>query len=219
MEKIINNLKKIKNIIVKLYDKNIGKIKKRKLKVNDFTIISNNCFGGNFYRKNAMPYLTPTCGLFFMGEEYIKFIYDLDKYLNGSLIEISIEKSKYRDYLKMIQYDGVLGKIDDLEICFLHYKDFKEASEKWNRRKERINKDKIIYKFNDQNLCNYELLKKFDEFDAKHKICFTAKKYPELNTIQLKKYKDNIFVLSDSKSNDYKSEFNMYKYINNSFKI
>ena len=30
--------------------------------------------------------------------------------------EISIEESKYSNYLKLIQYEGVIGKIEDLEI-------------------------------------------------------------------------------------------------------
>ena len=214
----MDKLKYIYKILEKFYDKYFGKIYKKRLKFDNFTIISNNCFGGNFYRKNSMPYLTPTCGLFFMAEEYIKFIYDLDRYLSLPVVEIGIEDSKYENYLKMLQYDGVLGKIDDLEICFLHYKSFAEAKEKWDRRKQRINKDKIIYKFNDQNLCDYKILKKFDEFEGKNKICFTSKKYKELNTIQLRKYKKYNFVLNDSKKSDYKRDFNIYKYINNCFK-
>ena len=51
--------------------------------------------------------------------------------------------------------------------------DIKEINEKLNRRSKRINWNNIIYKFNDQNLCTYNELKKFDEFPAKNKICFT----------------------------------------------
>lgn len=61
-------------------------------------------------------------------------------------------------------------------------------------------------------MCTYEDLKKFDEFEAKNKICFTAKKYNEFNTIQIEKYKKYEYVLDDIKS--YKKYFDMYKFIN-----
>lgn len=212
--KIISNENKEK--LKKLYFRITGKIKNKKLKSKDVTIISNNCFGGIFYRDNALEYRTPTCGLFFMAEEYIKFIYNLDHYLSiDEIIEIKQEDSKYKEYLKEIQYNGIIGKIEDLEIMFLHYDNIEEAREKWNRRKKRINKEKMIFKFNDQNLCEYTHLQKFNEFDAKNKICFTAKKYDEIDSIQLEQYKNDEFVIKDANERDYKKYFNIYEYINN----
>lgn len=168
-----------------------------------------------FYKINGLKYQTPTCGLAFMADEYIKFIYKFEYYLSiDNINQISIEESKYKDHLLKIQYNGIIGKIDDLEVLFLHYKNIKEAEEKWNRRKERINKNFIIFKFNDQNLCEYSHLKAFDDFEAENKICFTAKKYKEFNTIQLKKYKNYEYVVNDYREKDYKKNFNMYKYIN-----
>lgn len=71
-----------------------------------------------------------------MGREYIKFIYNIRYYLEQELYFIDILDSNYSDYLQKIQYKGLIGKIDDLEICFLHYKNEKEAKEKWDRRKK-----------------------------------------------------------------------------------
>lgn len=197
---------------LKIYKNTIGKINNARIKNKDISIISNNCFGGIFCRNNNLKYLSPTCGMFFIGREYIKFIYNMKYYLEQELCFINILDSNYSDYLKKIQYKGLIGKLGDLEICFLHYKNEDEAREKWNRRKKRINFDKIVYKFNDQNMCTYEDLKKFDEFEAKNKICFTAKKYNEFNTIQIEKYKKYEYVLDDIKS--YKKYFDMYKFIN-----
>lgn len=208
-----NNVKKrLKDI----YYKYTGIFKQKKLKNKNFSIISNNCFGGIIYRNNHLLYNSPTCGLFFMAPEYIKFIYNIRKYINDVEIEeVKIENSKYFQYLKEKNYTGIIGKIDDIEICFLHYTDIKEVNEKWNRRSKRINWNNIIYKFNDQNLCTYKELKEFDDFKAKNKICFTAKKYKDLNTIQLKKYEKYEYVLSDTRPKDYKEELDIYDYINN----
>ncbi len=207
---------RIKKRIKDLYFRIIGEIKKKKLKNKNFTIISNNCFGGIVYRNNHLPYQSPTCGLFFMAPEYIKFIFNIKKYTyDVEIKEINIEESKYANYLKENKYDGIIGKIDDLEVCFLHYEDINEINEKWNRRSKRINWDKIIYKFNDQNLCTYKELKEFEKFNAKNKICFTAKKYEDINSIQLKQFEKEKYVLDDTKEKNYRNYFNIYKYINN----
>lgn len=39
-----------------------------------FTILSNNCWGGHVYRYFSLPYLTPTIGLYFYPDDYLKFI-------------------------------------------------------------------------------------------------------------------------------------------------
>lgn len=206
----------LKKFLKDRYYRISGDIRNKRLKNKDFTIISNNCFGGVVYRNNHIPYQSPTCGLFFMAPEYIKFIYDIKKYTSYVEIkEIPIEKSKYKEYLKETKYSGIIGVIDDLEICFLHYNNIKEINEKWNRRSKRINWNNIIYKFNDQNLCTYNELKKFDEFPAKNKICFTSKKYDDLITIQLKQYENDKYGISDTKERDYKRYFDIYDYINN----
>ena len=61
---------------------------------------------------------------------------------------ISVDESKYKDELIARHHDAVpLGKLDDVEIVFLHYATKEEAEEKWNRRKQRINWENIYYKF------------------------------------------------------------------------
>lgn len=203
----------MKKKIINLYKKTIGKINNKKIKNKNITIISNNCWGGIFYRNNNLEYCSPTLGMFFMADEYIKFIYEMKKYIESEIEFISVDQSRYCQYLKMIKYDGLVAQILDLEICFLHYDSEEEAKEKWNRRKERINWDNILFKFNDQNLCTYENLKRFNEFEAKNKICFTSKKYSELKTVQIKKYEKYNYVLDDIKS--YKTYIDIIQFINN----
>lgn len=217
-QRIIERIKRDRDEIKKRYHRQMGKLKRLRLKCKNFTIISNNCFGGVFYRNNALPYASPTCGMFFMAEEYIKFIYQIKKYLYAEIKEIPVEESKYKDYLKLIQYKGIIGKLEDVEICFLHYENIEEIREKWEARAKRVNFDKMIYKFSDQNLCSYEHLKKFNEFPAENKICFTAKKYEEFDTIWLKQYRKVSYVLEDVFPKNYKRYLNMYDYINTRMK-
>ena len=203
----------MKRLLIILYKSTIGRINYFRIKNRNITIISNNCWAGIFYRNNNLEYLSPTLGSFIMAEDYIKFVSNLKKYINAELTFINIEQSKYKNYLKKLNYSSPIGKIDDVEIMFLHYKNEEEAKEKWNRRKNRINWDKIIYKFSDQNMCTYEHLKEFNDLKVKNKILFITRKYDEIDSIQIKKYKNSENVADDIKS--YKKYFNAIKYINN----
>jgi uncharacterized protein (DUF1919 family) len=202
--------KKLKDKLIRFF----GNFKRRKFKFTNFTIIANNCFAGIIYRNNNIPYQSPTCGLFIMPDDYIKFIYNLKKYLSKEMQQISINDSKYKEYLETINYSGTIGKIDDIEVMFLHYKDFEEAKNKWYKRAERINYDKIIYKFNDQNNCTYDNLKDFQSFKAKNKLCFTAKKYNGVDSIIFEEFEKDGYVKNDTKEKIFKKYINIYDYIN-----
>ena len=138
----------------------------------------------------------------------------IKNYIYNEIVEIEIEESKYKDYLKSINYKGIIGKIKDVEICFLHYDNIVEINEKWKRRLQRINWNRIIYKFNDQNLCTNTELEAFERFNAKNKICFTAKKHENINSIQLEQYSNQKYVISDTKEKDYKKYLDIVEYIN-----
>ena len=170
------------------YIKATSKFRKRKINSDDFTIISNNCWGGLIYQSYGLKYNTPTAGLFFMAEDYIRFISDMKNYLNMELNFIEPNKSHSYEIIKNKSNFGTypIGCLGDIEIHFLHYKTEEEAKEKWERRAKRINYDKILYKFNDQNDCSIELLEKFSKLPFKNKICFTSKEYNLENTIHIK---------------------------------
>ena len=144
---------------------------KRSVKSRNFSIISNNCWAGTIYRYLDMPYLSPTAGLYFFSEDFIKFVSDLHHYLNTPLEFIDAKESKYfKELERRNQTDKPLGIIDDVEIVFLHYKTQEEAKEKWDRRKARVNYDNIILKFSRMNLCTQKHIEVFDSLPFKNKI-------------------------------------------------
>ena len=147
------------------------------------------------YESYDLPKLSPTVGLFFMAKDYIQFVGNLKYYLDLELEFIDISESKYKDCegFKKSTINYPIGRLQDVEIFFLHYKSKEEALEKWNRRKKRVNYDNLIVKFNDANLCTEEDLVSFDNLPLKKKFCFSVKKYPELKSVVTikapKKYK------------------------------
>ena len=150
------------------------KICAKKLKNRDFTIISNNCWGGIISEKYGLKKNSPTCGLLIEGEDYIKFCKNLQYYTTQQLEFIPFQKGKYS-----FLYPGQsfpVAKLDDIEIYFMHYASEQEAADKWYRRCKRINWENIIYKLSERGSFNKELVSEFMELPLENKLCFAYDK-------------------------------------------
>lgn len=173
------------------YDRKIlGNVHQRALNKKGFTIISNNCWGGEVYEYYNLQKQSPTVGLFIMAEDYIRFISNLDAYLSSELAFVEPEESKWRDYWEnRASRFGTypIGRLsledigEAIEVFFLHYHSKEDAREKWLRRCERINWDKLIIKFNDQNGCTEEHIQGFLKQNYKHMAFFTCKNWGNLS--------------------------------------
>lgn len=158
--KRVNNLcnKLEKKICIPL----LAKSRRKRLKYDDFTIISNNCWGGCCYEFFGMPKLSPTVGAYFFAEDYVKLCANLRKYLSLDLKFIPPESSRHVESIKkQNNSNAIIGKLDDVEIVFLHYPNADVILEKWNRRVKRINWDRVILKFSYQNECSDALVEEF----------------------------------------------------------
>lgn len=157
-------------LIYDLTAKSLRNIRKKILRIKypllnyDFTLITNNCLGGIIYKDLNIKFNSPTINLFIEDEDYLKFIENLEYYINFNLVE---EKSN-ENY--------PIGKLDDIKIHFLHYKTFTEAKEKWVERTKRINYENIFFIMSDTNEIKEELVEKFDSLPIRHKILFSNQK-------------------------------------------
>ena len=159
-----------------------AKQRRAELKQTDFTIISNNCWGGMIYESYDLPKETRTVGMFFMASDYIRFLQRLREYITGGhLTFINPQDSRWKEEVsgdkRFGSYPVGVLKLDEtdpgVEIFFLHYKDQQQAREKWQRRCSRVNWNKLIIKFNDQNGCTEEDVKNFADLPYKNKLFFT----------------------------------------------
>jgi uncharacterized protein (DUF1919 family) len=146
-----------------------------KLRNKEFSIICNNCVAGLIYQKFGLPYLTPTVGLFFYSEDYIKFIGNFEHYIQQPLGFTTFSKHHESSLLlKRRNYPiGLLG--NDVEIHFMHYKTPEEALEKWNRRKKRINFNALFFIYSDRDNFHEEFLQTYGKLPFKHKIFLSSK--------------------------------------------
>ena len=143
--KMAKVFRKIKKAISKFFIKITAPTRRKKIKDCSFTIISNNCWAGDVYRYFGLSYQTPTVGMYFFAEEYIKFLSNLIHYLDCELQQLNVNDSKYKDTIvELGQGNKLLAKLDDVEIVLLHYPNWDEAKEKWERRAKRINFDNLI---------------------------------------------------------------------------
>lgn len=170
--------------ILEVKRKGFAEQRRKKLTQTDFTIISNNCWGGMIYESYDLPKESPTVGLFFMASDYIRFLQNLKEYITSTeLTFIDPQNSRWKDEVsgdkRFGSYPVGVLKLNDkdigVEIFFLHYKDQQQAKEKWERRCKRVNFDKLLVKFNDQNGCTEMDVKKFSQLPFKNKLFFTIR--------------------------------------------
>lgn len=153
----------------------------KRIKYNkDFTIISNNCWGGHVYRYFNLSYSSPTVGMYFFAEDYIRFISNLKKYMEMDMVFITAKESIH--YQEIVDkhpssLNKPIGRLGDVEIVFLHSKSREEALIKWNRRKKRVNYDNLVVKMSEMNGCTMEHLRLFDALPYKKKFVFVTKDY------------------------------------------
>lgn len=160
--------------VIAFGDKYCVNLRRKQLNNSDFSIICNNCWGGYVYRRYGIPYLTPTVGVGFFANDFIKLCSDVKEYMQKKLEFIPYTESRYRATYEAKGYTAVpLARLGDIEAFFLHYKTEEEAEEKWTRRAERINYDNLIFKFSKMNGCGDEEMAAFDAFDFQKKIMFT----------------------------------------------
>ena len=192
-------------------------LRKIGLKNRDFTIISNNCWGGIMYQYYGLEYRRPFIGLFIPMPCYIKLLLNFDTVMAAELSFIEAEQSEY--YCKKSDLDGKKYPVGvlpgDIEIHFLHYKTKEIAREKWQKRKTRINKSNMLVKMAEIDFCTKELIEAFDKLPFKNKICYTANYYPDIKSAVLlpQKYTKNGEVLTEWKYNpsSLKAVFNRLK--------
>lgn len=168
----------------------------------DFTLISNNCWGGYLYRHFRLPYNSPTIGLYFFAEDYIRFVSNLKKYLSMDIEMIKVEDSLH--YEELLKYHPgslkkPIGRLNgDVEIVFLHYNTDEEAKIKWTRRSSRVNLDNVIVKMSEMNGCTKEHLLAFDALPYERKFVFTTKDYGLKSQVLFKEWMNKSEIKNDT---------------------
>jgi uncharacterized protein (DUF1919 family) len=132
------------------------------------SIISNNCWGAGYYQETHQQYSTPTVGLWFYPDDYLRLLSDLRGALSRPLTVGFNSKRRGNSEYPV----GKLG--DDIEIQFMHYKDEEEVHRKWSARVARLaaSDHEILIKFDDRSGLLDHHLEQFDAIPFPRKVAF-----------------------------------------------
>ena len=194
-----------------------SKINRLFINKNDFTIISNNCWGTFIYKKFGISYQSPFVNLVIFAPDYIDLLENFSIDLLKKISFIEHKNSKHKDELVCLgiyESDYPIGILDNkYELHFIHYPSKQDAQEKWLRRVGRINRNRLIFKFSDGDKFESSMAKRFDDLKFKNKVCFTANEFKSLDSVKtLEKFKGSKRVCDEWKNS--KKEFDVTKFIN-----
>ncbi len=143
---------------------NAPKIRNRKV-----SLITQDCIGGVISHDYMLPFRSPTVNLFIEGENFVRLVEDLRHYMS---IAAEPYLEEYIDPIDpSVRYPKI--RVDDLEICCMHYPDCAEAVQAWERRRKRVDFDNIRVIANSSNLKEDEELIRRVCSTAYKTICFT----------------------------------------------
>lgn len=161
---MINRIKKIA-----LKNNPINKVRinreKKRLKNNSITILSSNCLGGLLYHELGIQFQSPTINTRFSSKEFVRFILNIEHYLESEFSEIESSESY------------PVGRLDDIIVHFVHYHSFEEAVTTWKNRCKRINWENIFVILNDCDGINEQDMLRLEECRLHNIVIFTSKPY------------------------------------------
>lgn len=170
-------LKRAKGRIQRYRRDIIVKKARKKLSAQNFSIISQNCIGGVFYHDMHMKFLSPTINLFFKEPDFIRFVQNLEYYINTELRMVWGEEYP-------------IGYLDDIPVYFMHYRTCREAKDSWDKRKQRINWNKIIVIATDMEGFDNYTWKLWTEIPYP-KVLFTSVERKSQDVVSFPEYKGN----------------------------
>ena len=200
------------NPLVRIEHKIFIENKRRKLKNDTPSIISNNCIGGIISHDLGIKFNSPCVNQGMIARDYIKFLKNMDHYL--ALTPEPLD-TMYRDT------NFMMTKLGDIICLFAHEKSIDIAISKWENRKSRIDKSNMYVLMADSLECTYNDISDFASLPFKNKVIFTHKPYPDIEcAYYIKGFEDKneVGVLSDYKPGFWKrryiDDFDYVKFLN-----
>lgn len=187
---------------------------RRNLKNNDITFLCPNCIGGIIFHDLGLKFMSPTVNLMLTQTDFVKYISNLDEYNNGKF-----EFFDYSEYKCPCARLSV-PSLDTITVCFTHYADPQNAENKWNERKERINKDNLFVFLEERDGITFDEIKALSDLNLKGLVVFTAHKYDLPYTVYIDKYNadgevGNILRKNHlTESREYEKYFDFVKWFN-----
>ncbi len=119
---------------------------------NPVTLVTPDCMGALIYSYYKLPFTSPFILTRIQPEEYIRLLENWNECISSEL-KLGVDSNPFLETYAR----GILGNGDsEVWLDLYHYKDFVSAYEAWERRKKRINKDRMLFicQINNENIRN-----------------------------------------------------------------
>jgi uncharacterized protein (DUF1919 family) len=188
---------KVRVVLEKIADARRGRRLRRSVRTRNFSVISCNCWGAEIYRDLKIPYQTPFVGLYLRSACFVGFLENFE-----AAIRAPLEFVPESRYLGKVSYPVglVLGAY---EIQFVHYASPEEAREKWNRRRDRLVRERddcffMFYEmFDETGRSSPGDMQRFQRLPFRNKVLFAARPLPEVPGVVVVPARDGGAVLED----------------------
>lgn len=136
---------------------------------SDMCIIATNCVGGEIYSVLDLKFNNPFINISIDRNDFVRLCLRFKEYMSADLSYFDY-KNDYGVRCRLTLLDG-----ESIFIYFPHDSDFSKVQLNWNRRKSRINYNKLVF-INDDLGLNENALISFSKVNAFRKIVLTSKK-------------------------------------------
>jgi uncharacterized protein (DUF1919 family) len=115
-----------------------------RLTPDNISILSDDCWGGSFYRGKHIPYLTPLAGIFVPQADYLNFLENLRRPDAFTIIEAYSIDPEHND--EPIDHPYPVLKTRYTSFHCMHSDSIPNSIKTFNRRSQRINWDRLFIK-------------------------------------------------------------------------
>ena len=152
------------------------------LEHEDFTVLSDDCWGQALYDELGLPCLTPMIGAGMHPDCFLRFLGNVEGYLKSPLRFVSNTKHPSLRRLRTqraVWPVGVIG--DDVEIHFLHYRREDESRRMWESSCEKLNLNRLVVKFStDKNGATQDHINRFAALPFERKLILSPREHPNI---------------------------------------
>ena len=162
-----------KTILLTKQRENFNQKKRKRLKGQNYSIISRNCVGGIIYHDLGLKFNSPTINLSMDNDDFLTFLENLESFLTkGKMVQLDSSNQSYPV--------GCLKNEDKcITLNFVHYYSFEEGRDKWFERSKRVDFQNIfvIWEFSKEGGPSDDQWQRFCNLKFNNKILLTGKKF------------------------------------------
>lgn len=138
------------------------------------SLISNNCNGAIILHDLGLRFNSPTVNLYIPFPGYIRFCSRLEHYLS---LPVDAMVEGPRDAITGCP----TGRLEDVDIKFVHYPSFEAARDKWFERARRVDMGNLFLMLSQRDGCTPDDVCEFDALPFEQKVALVAQPMPEVS--------------------------------------